>query len=143
MAFSLSCSAVKWTLVAIKLRLFCQTAISKVKNFHYVVTYTVFSVLVYISNIFEPNGKTMSGNTRSSEKHKKYFSSTVKLKTFSLNITEMFVKEWALKYCCCVYRSVEANRPISPIRTQSMYRPTPQRKPPPKPSGANIYKVSH
>ncbi|KAM7408559.1 hypothetical protein PAMA_002331 [Pampus argenteus] len=39
-------------------------------------------------------------------------------------------------------RSVETNRPISPIRTQSMYRPTPQRKPPPKPSGANIYKPS-
>ncbi|XP_074502231.1 disintegrin and metalloproteinase domain-containing protein 12 isoform X3 [Sebastes fasciatus] len=39
-------------------------------------------------------------------------------------------------------RSVEANRPTSPIRTQSMYRPTPQRKPPPKPSGANIYKSS-
>ncbi|XP_019124860.2 disintegrin and metalloproteinase domain-containing protein 12 isoform X1 [Larimichthys crocea] len=39
-------------------------------------------------------------------------------------------------------RSVEANRPTSPIRTQSMYRPTPQRKPPPKPSGANIYKPS-
>ncbi|XP_078129812.1 disintegrin and metalloproteinase domain-containing protein 12 [Sander vitreus] len=40
-------------------------------------------------------------------------------------------------------RSVEANRPTSPIRTQSMYRPTPQRKPPPKPSSANIYKPSH
>ncbi|XP_036979421.1 disintegrin and metalloproteinase domain-containing protein 12 isoform X4 [Acanthopagrus latus] len=39
-------------------------------------------------------------------------------------------------------RSVEANRPTSPIRTQSMYRPTPQRKPPPKPSTANIYKPS-
>ncbi|XP_018552431.1 disintegrin and metalloproteinase domain-containing protein 12 isoform X2 [Lates calcarifer] len=39
-------------------------------------------------------------------------------------------------------RSVEANRPTSPIRTQSMYRPTPQRKPPPKPSGASIYKPS-
>ncbi|XP_076599256.1 disintegrin and metalloproteinase domain-containing protein 12 isoform X2 [Chaetodon auriga] len=39
-------------------------------------------------------------------------------------------------------RSVEANRPVSPIRTQSMYRPTPQRKPPPKPSAANIYKPS-
>ncbi|XP_041804030.1 disintegrin and metalloproteinase domain-containing protein 12 [Chelmon rostratus] len=39
-------------------------------------------------------------------------------------------------------RSVEANRPASPIRTQSMYRPTPQRKPPPKPSAANIYKPS-
>nr|XP_046257960.1 disintegrin and metalloproteinase domain-containing protein 12 isoform X2 [Scatophagus argus] len=39
-------------------------------------------------------------------------------------------------------RSVEANRPTSPIRTQPMYRPTPQRKPPPKPSGANIYKAS-
>ncbi|CAK6953103.1 disintegrin and metalloproteinase domain-containing protein 12 [Scomber scombrus] len=39
-------------------------------------------------------------------------------------------------------RSVEASRPISPIRTQSMYRPTQQRKPPPKPSGANIYKPS-
>ncbi|XP_049456601.1 disintegrin and metalloproteinase domain-containing protein 12 isoform X2 [Epinephelus fuscoguttatus] len=39
-------------------------------------------------------------------------------------------------------RSVEANRPTSPIRNQSMYRPTPQRKPPPKPSGANIYKPS-
>ncbi|XP_030298606.1 disintegrin and metalloproteinase domain-containing protein 12 isoform X2 [Sparus aurata] len=39
-------------------------------------------------------------------------------------------------------RSVEANRPTSPVRTQSMYRPTPQRKPPPKPSTANIYKPS-
>ncbi|XP_071336448.1 disintegrin and metalloproteinase domain-containing protein 12 isoform X2 [Trachinotus anak] len=39
-------------------------------------------------------------------------------------------------------RSMEANRPTSPIRTQSMYRPTPQRKPPPKPSGASIYKPS-
>ncbi|XP_042358344.1 disintegrin and metalloproteinase domain-containing protein 12 [Plectropomus leopardus] len=39
-------------------------------------------------------------------------------------------------------RSVEASRPTSPIRTQSMYRPTPQRKPPPKPSTANIYKPS-
>ncbi|XP_047458331.1 disintegrin and metalloproteinase domain-containing protein 12 isoform X2 [Mugil cephalus] len=39
-------------------------------------------------------------------------------------------------------RSVEANRPTSPIRTESMYRPTPQRKPPPKPSTANIYKSS-
>ncbi|KAF0027605.1 hypothetical protein F2P81_020346 [Scophthalmus maximus] len=37
-------------------------------------------------------------------------------------------------------RSVEVNRPNSPIRTQSMYRPTPQRKAPPKPSGASIYK---
>lgn len=47
------------------------------------------------------------------------------------------------KYLCCAYSSVEANRPISPIRTQSTYRPTPQRKPPPKPITANIYKVSH
>ncbi|XP_051233905.1 disintegrin and metalloproteinase domain-containing protein 12 isoform X2 [Dicentrarchus labrax] len=39
-------------------------------------------------------------------------------------------------------RSVEANRPTSPIRTQSHYRPTPQRKPPPTPSGVNIYKSS-
>uniref|UniRef100_A0A7N6B888 ADAM metallopeptidase domain 12 n=1 Tax=Anabas testudineus TaxID=64144 RepID=A0A7N6B888_ANATE len=39
-------------------------------------------------------------------------------------------------------RSVESNRPTSPIRTQSTYRPTPQRKPPPKPPGANIYKPS-
>ncbi|KAG7228591.1 hypothetical protein INR49_013277 [Caranx melampygus] len=39
-------------------------------------------------------------------------------------------------------RSVQASRPTSPIRTQSMYRPTPQRKPPPKPSTANIYKPS-
>ncbi|XP_029376715.1 disintegrin and metalloproteinase domain-containing protein 12 isoform X2 [Echeneis naucrates] len=39
-------------------------------------------------------------------------------------------------------RSVQANRPSSPIRAQSMYRPTPQRKPPPKPSGASIYKPS-
>ncbi|XP_035461613.2 disintegrin and metalloproteinase domain-containing protein 12 isoform X3 [Scophthalmus maximus] len=39
-------------------------------------------------------------------------------------------------------RSVEVNRPNSPIRTQSMYRPTPQRKAPPKPSGASIYKPS-
>ncbi|XP_056291382.1 disintegrin and metalloproteinase domain-containing protein 12 [Pseudoliparis swirei] len=38
------------------------------------------------------------------------------------------------------FRSVEANRPSSPIRAQSMYRPTPQRHPPPKPSAANIYK---
>ncbi|XP_067374057.1 disintegrin and metalloproteinase domain-containing protein 12 isoform X2 [Channa argus] len=37
-------------------------------------------------------------------------------------------------------RSVESNRPTSPIRTQSTYRPTPQRKPPPKPSG--VYKPS-
>ncbi|XP_069548923.1 disintegrin and metalloproteinase domain-containing protein 12 isoform X2 [Brachyistius frenatus] len=37
-------------------------------------------------------------------------------------------------------RSVEASRPTSPIRAESMYRPTPQRKPPPKPSGANMYK---
>ncbi|XP_034753703.1 disintegrin and metalloproteinase domain-containing protein 12 isoform X1 [Etheostoma cragini] len=40
-------------------------------------------------------------------------------------------------------RSVEAHRPTSPIRTQSMYRPTPQRKPLPKPSAVNIYKPSH
>ncbi|XP_030011383.1 disintegrin and metalloproteinase domain-containing protein 12 isoform X2 [Sphaeramia orbicularis] len=39
-------------------------------------------------------------------------------------------------------RSVETNRPTSPIRTQSLYRPTPLRKPPPKPTGANIYKPS-
>ncbi|XP_069395074.1 disintegrin and metalloproteinase domain-containing protein 12 isoform X2 [Paralichthys olivaceus] len=39
-------------------------------------------------------------------------------------------------------RSVESNRPTSPIRTQSMYRPTPQRKPPAKPCGASIYKPS-
>nr|XP_012774648.1 disintegrin and metalloproteinase domain-containing protein 12 isoform X1 [Maylandia zebra] len=39
-------------------------------------------------------------------------------------------------------RSVEATRPTSPIRSESMYRPTPQRKPPPKPSGANIFKPS-
>lgn len=44
-------------------------------------------------------------------------------------------------FICCAYRSVEANRPSSPIRVQSTYKPTPQRKPPPKPSGANIYKV--
>ncbi|KAK2824416.1 hypothetical protein Q5P01_021591 [Channa striata] len=37
-------------------------------------------------------------------------------------------------------RSVESNRPTSPIRTQSTYRPTPQRKPPAKPSG--VYKPS-
>ncbi|KAA8583682.1 hypothetical protein FQN60_014890, partial [Etheostoma spectabile] len=35
-------------------------------------------------------------------------------------------------------RSIEANRPTSP-----MYRPTPQRKPLPKPSAVNIYKPSH
>ncbi|XP_030603289.1 disintegrin and metalloproteinase domain-containing protein 12 isoform X2 [Archocentrus centrarchus] len=39
-------------------------------------------------------------------------------------------------------RSVEATRPTSPIRSESMYRPTPQHKPPPKPSGANIFKPS-
>ncbi|XP_035028203.2 disintegrin and metalloproteinase domain-containing protein 12 isoform X2 [Hippoglossus stenolepis] len=39
-------------------------------------------------------------------------------------------------------RSVECNRPTSPIRTQSMYRPTPQRKPPAKPCGASVYKPS-
>ncbi|XP_005727500.1 disintegrin and metalloproteinase domain-containing protein 12 isoform X2 [Pundamilia nyererei] len=39
-------------------------------------------------------------------------------------------------------RSMEATRPTSPIRSESMYRPTPQRKPPPKPSGANIFKPS-
>nr|XP_020460047.1 disintegrin and metalloproteinase domain-containing protein 12-like isoform X1 [Monopterus albus] len=39
-------------------------------------------------------------------------------------------------------RSVEANRRPSPIKTQSTYRPTPQRKPPPSPSGAGIYKPS-
>lgn len=48
-----------------------------------------------------------------------------------------------LKNCLhCAHRSVEATRPTSPIRSESMYRPTPQRKPPPKPSGANIFKVS-
>ncbi|KAI9535515.1 Disintegrin and metalloproteinase domain-containing protein 12 [Dissostichus eleginoides] len=39
-------------------------------------------------------------------------------------------------------RSLEACRPTSPMRTQSMYRPTPKRKPPPKPCAANIYKPS-
>ncbi|XP_028278923.1 disintegrin and metalloproteinase domain-containing protein 12-like isoform X2 [Parambassis ranga] len=39
-------------------------------------------------------------------------------------------------------RSMEANRPTSPIRTESTYRPTPRRKPPLKPSSANIYKPS-
>lgn len=39
-------------------------------------------------------------------------------------------------------RSVETNRPTSPIRTESLCRPTPHRKPPPKPSGASIYKPS-
>ncbi|KAG7512547.1 disintegrin and metalloproteinase domain-containing protein 12-like isoform X2 [Solea senegalensis] len=39
-------------------------------------------------------------------------------------------------------RSVEATRPTSPMRTQSMYRPTPQRKPPPKPSGSSAFKPS-
>ncbi|XP_054874838.1 disintegrin and metalloproteinase domain-containing protein 12 isoform X2 [Amphiprion ocellaris] len=39
-------------------------------------------------------------------------------------------------------RSVETKRPTSPIRTESMYRPTPRRKPPPKPSGASMYKPS-
>ncbi|XP_058508298.1 disintegrin and metalloproteinase domain-containing protein 12 isoform X2 [Solea solea] len=39
-------------------------------------------------------------------------------------------------------RSVEATRPTSPTRTQSMYRPTPQRKPPPKPSGSSAFKPS-
>lgn len=50
---------------------------------------------------------------------------------------------WPLSTSAVPYSSVEANRPISPIRTQSAYRPTPQRKPPPKPMAANIYKVSH
>ncbi|KAM8859240.1 disintegrin and metalloproteinase domain-containing protein 12 isoform 1-T1 [Spinachia spinachia] len=40
------------------------------------------------------------------------------------------------------FRSVEANSPTSRIRTQSIYRSTPQRKPPPKPSGGNLYKPS-
>ncbi|XP_037553559.1 disintegrin and metalloproteinase domain-containing protein 12 [Nematolebias whitei] len=39
-------------------------------------------------------------------------------------------------------RSLEESRPTSPIRTESRYRPTPRRKPPPKPSTANIYKPS-
>ncbi|XP_029926951.1 disintegrin and metalloproteinase domain-containing protein 12 [Myripristis murdjan] len=39
-------------------------------------------------------------------------------------------------------RSVEVNKPTSPTRSQSMYRTTPQRKPPPKPSGASVYKPS-
>ncbi|XP_054654875.1 disintegrin and metalloproteinase domain-containing protein 12 isoform X2 [Dunckerocampus dactyliophorus] len=39
-------------------------------------------------------------------------------------------------------RSIEAKRPTSPIRTQSICRPLPQRKPPPKPCGASIYKPS-
>ncbi|XP_062257686.1 disintegrin and metalloproteinase domain-containing protein 12 [Platichthys flesus] len=39
-------------------------------------------------------------------------------------------------------RSVESTRPTSPIRTQSVYRPTPQRKPPAKPCGASVYKAS-
>nr|XP_015800337.2 disintegrin and metalloproteinase domain-containing protein 12 isoform X2 [Nothobranchius furzeri] len=39
-------------------------------------------------------------------------------------------------------RSVETTRPISPIRTESRYRPTPLRKPPPKPSTTNVYKPS-
>ncbi|KAM9726799.1 disintegrin and metalloproteinase domain-containing protein 12 isoform 2-T2 [Menidia menidia] len=39
-------------------------------------------------------------------------------------------------------RSLEANLPNSPIRTESRYRPTPRRKPPPKPCAANIYKPS-
>lgn len=50
---------------------------------------------------------------------------------------------WSLSTSAVPYSSVEANRPISPIRTQSAYRPTPQRRPPPKPMAANIYKVSH
>uniref|UniRef100_A0A669BUE1 ADAM metallopeptidase domain 12 n=1 Tax=Oreochromis niloticus TaxID=8128 RepID=A0A669BUE1_ORENI len=52
------------------------------------------------------------------------------------------VKKHPLNCLHCVHRSVEATRPTSPIRSESMYRPTPQRKPPPKPSGANIFKVS-
>ncbi|KAF7665878.1 hypothetical protein LDENG_00131080 [Lucifuga dentata] len=40
-------------------------------------------------------------------------------------------------------RSVETNRPTSPTRTQSTYRATPQCKPPPKPPGTGIYKLSH
>lgn len=47
---------------------------------------------------------------------------------------------WDTHYCA--YRAVEANRPTSPIRTKSTYKPTPQRKPPPQPCAANIYKVS-
>ncbi|XP_029031617.1 disintegrin and metalloproteinase domain-containing protein 12 [Betta splendens] len=39
-------------------------------------------------------------------------------------------------------RSIESTRPTSPIRTQSTFRPVAQRKPPPKPSAANIYKPS-
>ncbi|KAM6915932.1 disintegrin and metalloproteinase domain-containing protein 12 [Xenentodon cancila] len=39
-------------------------------------------------------------------------------------------------------RSVKPNKPSSPIRTEHMYKPTPRRKPPPKPSAANIYKPS-
>ncbi|XP_072293187.1 disintegrin and metalloproteinase domain-containing protein 12 isoform X2 [Eucyclogobius newberryi] len=39
-------------------------------------------------------------------------------------------------------RSMESGRPISPIRSQSLYRPAALRKPPPKPSTANIYKPS-
>ncbi|XP_028324380.1 disintegrin and metalloproteinase domain-containing protein 12 isoform X2 [Gouania willdenowi] len=40
------------------------------------------------------------------------------------------------------FRSVEANKPASPLRTESLYRPTPQRMPPPKPCAASIYKTS-
>lgn len=50
--------------------------------------------------------------------------------------------DWPFNWSCDrVCRSVEASRPTSPIRNPAAYRPTPQRKPPPKPSTANIYKV--
>ncbi|XP_041866767.1 disintegrin and metalloproteinase domain-containing protein 12 isoform X2 [Melanotaenia boesemani] len=39
-------------------------------------------------------------------------------------------------------RAVEANRPTSPFRSEPRFRPTPCRKPPPKPSTAHIYKTS-
>ncbi|KAM6956564.1 LOW QUALITY PROTEIN: disintegrin and metalloproteinase domain-containing protein 12-like [Aplochiton taeniatus] len=40
-------------------------------------------------------------------------------------------------------RAVGGNKPGSPIRNQSMFRGSPQRKPPAKPAGASLYKPSH
>ncbi|XP_068183734.1 disintegrin and metalloproteinase domain-containing protein 12 isoform X2 [Antennarius striatus] len=69
---------------------------------------------------------------------------------FSLLITAMivFLKRKTLLHLIFTnkkntlekFRSVEDNRPTSPTRSHSLY--TPQRKPPPRPSGANIYKPS-
>lgn len=100
-------------------------------------------ILVCMNNLFKHWGKIgLCFQLWSAEKHKTYMWYYMWI-YHKLNYLYIVYTDWTSKYFYCADRSVEANRPTSPIRTQSMYRPTPQRKPPPKPSTANIYKVSH